>query len=639
MLNNEENQTNTTGDLVIYDSGTVVIPAGVDEISDDAFANCRGQERLYIKEGANIGLLPGRTIWDCVKVPQSQRDDFFESNEPWGVITNGFFSGTEVQQSEFTFKKCDDECVHWMELKPREFQYICSLAFELPIEECEEVGGRWLFTRSPKSGNLLLQLASAFMEGTEVEQDFSMALRCCEQACWCAIGDRMPFVAGEAFPGVEIDEVDQSLDPEIEEWIDLFERANRLKGEVLTHFQRLDMRMLEMVGEVNDVRHYRIPDNAFDGRDDLRDVLLPDELRDKHVRIGRGAFAHCQNLRSITVVGMTDGFALARHVNSFEGCASLSDRIHYSADGRKVLFCLNAPEECVICDHVRSIADFAFIHSRRLRDFRWGRRDEGVDVCVEQEGDWIPPPYWTEPRKIGKRAFEGCSELCMVCTKGHEISLGVRAFADCRMLCEFMFGDDDHDGDDDVHVSFLDVSAQGVFEECEMMLHVRPFVRDRGFLVIHEGSLGAQFAHCRGLIDTPPIIATCIPPLMFESCDTLSEVKCVGAQPDLIKAVVSGKRPAADLTEKSFCISTRAFACCQSLERFKFCRLRVRFRRGSDTVVDFIDDNPKQVMFEHEAFLACGRLSRRETSFAGALEGSDLTAFSRCPEFDGFVEG
>ena len=104
--------------------------------------------------------------------------------------------------------------------------------------------------------------------------------------------------------------------------------------------------------------------------------------------------------------------------------------------------------------------------------------------------------------------------------------------------------------------------------------------------------------------------------------------------------MVSGKRPAVDLSEGSFCISTLAFAHCHSLELFKFCRLRVRFCRGYDgAVVDLIDDNPKQVMFEHEAFLDCGRLSRHESSFAGALEGSDLTAFSGCPKFDGFVEG
>ncbi len=116
-------------------------------------------------------------------------------------------------------------------------------------------------------------------------------------------------------------------------------------------------------------------------------------------------------------------------------------------------------------------------------------------------------------------------------------------------------------------------------------------------------------------------------------------MKCVGARPDLVKAVVSGKRPVVGLSEGRFCISTRAFASCQSLELFKFCRLRVSFCRGYGAVVDLIDDTPKQVMFEHEAFLDCGRLSRRETSFAGALEGSDLTAFSGCPEFDGFVEG
>ena len=102
--------------------------------------------------------------------------------------------------------------------------------------------------------------------------------------------------------------------------------------------------------------------------------------------------------------------------------------------------------------------------------------------------------------------------------------------------------------------------------------------------------------------------------------------------------MVSGKRPAVDLSEGSFSISTLAFAHCHSLELFKFCRLRVRFCRGYDgAVVDLIDDNPKQVLFEHEAFLDCNRLSRRESSFVGAMIGSDPSALRGCPEFDGFV--
>ena len=105
-----------------------------------------------------------------------------------------------------------------------------------------------------------------------------------------------------------------------------------------------------------------------------------------------------------------------------------------------------------------------------------------------------------------------------------------------------------------------------------------------------------------------------------------------------MKAVISGNRPATARVEEPFCIASRAFAHCQSLEGVKFCRLKVHFRRGYDPVIDLIDDNPKQVVFEYEAFLNCGRLSRHESSFAGALEGSDLTAFSGCPEFAGFVE-
>ena len=63
-------------------SKTVVIPAGVDEIVEDAIPECGRVDKLYLKEGAAIDWLPGHTIWDCVKLPQSQRDDFFGSKEP-----------------------------------------------------------------------------------------------------------------------------------------------------------------------------------------------------------------------------------------------------------------------------------------------------------------------------------------------------------------------------------------------------------------------------------------------------------------------------------------------------------------------------------------------------------------------------
>lgn len=605
-------------------SKTIVIPVDAVEIAEDAFASSIGADRLYIKEGADIDYLPGHVAWDCVKVPQSQYYDFFELEEMWKFIRNGFFSGTEVQQPELTFKKCDDECVRWMALRPREFQYICSQAFNMPEEECEEVEGRWLFTRSLKSGNLLLQLAAAFMNGAKVEQDLPMALKCCEHACWCAIGDEIPFSSGETFSGIEVFYVGNH--DANDEMIELFERANRLKEEVLTHFQRIDIRMFELVGEGNGIRYYRIPDHAFEGRDDLRNVLLPDELCDKHVRIGQQAFARCPNLRSITVAGMTDSFALSRRANSFEGCNSLSDRIQYSADGSKLLFCLNAPKKCVICDHVRRIADFAFSHSRRLFNFRWGRNDD--------RADYNPPQCWAEPREIGQRAFEGCNELVWVCTKGVDITLGARAFADCRMLFEFAFGDDAPADSSHVQVSFLDISAQGVFERCEKMRGV-----EGGCLVIQEGSAGAQFARCRDLIYPPPIIATRIPSFMFESCDSLCAIRCVNAQPDIVKAVVvSKKRPAANFAEGDFCVSTQAFAHCHSLERFEFCRLRVTLSTYYDTTVELVDDNPKQVLFEHEAFLDCSNLKRRESSFSGALVGSDSTAFSGTPGFEGFAE-
>ena len=97
------------------------------------------------------------------------------------------------------------------------------------------------------------------------------------------------------------------------------------------------------------------------------------------------------------------------------------------------------------------------------------------------------------------------------------------------------------------------------------------------------------------------------------------------------------KRPAANFGGEDFCDSAQAFAHCHSLERFEFCRLRFTLSTYYDTTFELVDDNPKQVLFEHEAFLDCNRLLRHESSFAGALIGSDPSAFRGCPDFEGFV--
>ncbi len=600
---------------------TLVVPAYVEVIDGGAFAGCGQLSRLYVKEGAERLVWAGQTAWRCVKVPELLYCGFMDSESRQNSISNFFFSGTGMNETEFLVKEDAGDDVRWLELKPSEFQYVCSLAFDMPRKECDLVGGRWLFTR--RSGELLLRLASAFMEGREVEQDLPMALRCCEQACWCAVGNGVPFTEGESFPGIEVATVNQFGDREIHHG--LYERANKLKEEVLTHFQRLDIRKFERRNSGSETM-YVLPDNACEGRQDLRDVLLPEELRDKHVRLGARAFAHCANLRSISVPDMQDTFVLSRQSNSFDSCDALSDRIHYSADGTKALFCLNAPEHCVICDHVHAIANYAFAHSGRLSDFRWESSD-------------YTDTYRGEPREIGIRAFEGCDQLSFVFTGGNEVSLRSRAFASCRHLSLYRFGYDDIEVDSGSPPALLDVSGTGAFDGCEMLGFIEPGLSPhRGFLVLKDDAWrGCQFSGCRMLHILPPVISTGIPPYMFADCAFLYEVRCVATRPEVIKSVLFRKHPDAHPTEGGFSICARAFAGCNALERFKFCRLRVSLRRGAEAEVELIDDNPKQVLFEHEAFLDCNRLSRHESSFAGAMIGSDPSAFRGCPDFEGFV--
>lgn len=657
---------------------TVVVPAFVCNIAADVFADCRGMERLYIKEDSYfyvIGRL-GIVRLNCVKVPESLDIDFF-AYEPeyawcggrWNSVSNGFFSGLEVHDSEFLFKASHGGQVRWLELRPREFQYICSLAFELPREECDEVGGRWLFTRSLESGKLLLQLASAFMEGRGVEQDFPMALRCCEHACWCAVGDEIPVVTGDVFYGIEVARVDQLLvgevyegmgeetsrdDEDSLELLELFERAKRLKETVLTHFQRLEIDMFGGQAFLDAHEYYYlIPDLAFEGREDLRDVLLPDELCDKQVVVGRCSFARCRNLRSITVAGMTASFRIVREETSFLGCDSLSDRIQYSMDCSALTLCLNAPEVCTVCSHVDIIASSAFQWSLRLRRFAWDRY-EG-----EGSGEFV----YCARRILGRSAFEGCYNLSSVCLKGWEIAIGAGAFRECRSLNELEFG---------VHSPFLDMpclnlSFEEAFAGCASLYRITA-IGERGYLVVKDDpgdwhinsmdlknylsrwdgnrfqtSVGRwQFRACRMLREIPPIVAMFIPPGMFEGCESLENVRCIVARDCVMRHLQYKVRPWT--SEAVFRIETSAFAHCRNLEWFKFYRMRVALIGTKETkaaiirVGELIEGPSRQVVFGRDAFLGCQRLSRVDSSFASAARSSHPSSFPGCPEFDGFVE-
>jgi hypothetical protein len=125
---------------------------------------------------------------------------------------------------------------------------------------------------------------------------------------------------------------------------------------------------------------------------------------------------------------------------------------------------------------------------------------------------------------------------------------------------------------------------------------------------------------------------------MFEGCGALSEVKCISAHPAIIQAVISGERPPSELRNEHFTVEPRAFANCSSLERFKFAKLIISFLIDSDAEVAVVDDENKEVLFRREAFLGCEQLNRYESSFAGALIGSDRSAFNGCPQFDDFID-
>ncbi len=377
--------------------------------------------------------------------------------------------------------------------------------------------------------------------------------------------------------------------------------------------------------EERGLERYCIPDLAFDGREDLRDVLLPDELCNRRVFVGRYSFARCPNLRSITVAGMTDGFSIGRGDTSFLGCNSLSDRMQYSPDGSKLLFCLNAPEVCTVCGHVRQIGTYAFQYSTRMRYFIW----DSVD-CVDDE------TY----RHFCKCAFVGCCNLLRVSAEGREVGISEDAFYGCRSLQEFEFGSWSS------LISRLILNG-GAFRNSSLQRIGTIGQVGLGYIILAGICV---FRGCSMLREIPPIATTFINHVTFEGCSSLNEVRCIVTNgeddDDIITWIKSGRRPNAEPNMgMPLRIGTRAFNNCGSLMRFKCYRMRISLcaieeeENYSICDVDLIESPPREVRFDRNAFMNCGRLSRAESSFVRAAGGSDPTAFVGCPEFEGFVDG
>lgn len=67
--------------------------------------------------------------------------------------------------------------------------------------------------------------------------------------------------------------------------------------------------------DMSDMRNQSIPDNTFAGMDNLRSVVIPDNV----VSIGEGAFAGCSELETVTLPGVD-----AIGQGAFDGCGSLT---------------------------------------------------------------------------------------------------------------------------------------------------------------------------------------------------------------------------------------------------------------------------------------------------------------------------
>jgi len=460
----------------LRDVHNLIVPSGVVKIVDGAFDDLcfsepDGECNVFIKEGAGqlswvnekstrkYGSLklPGRL--DSMRYPDA--DNLFVADDAEGLnILHRLGCDTESYRLKFRRSEC-----RMMPLNREQFAFVCSKAFDMDLSECDAVTGVWLFSRTRESGRLLKCLAEELLRGGSIEQDWGLALWCCEQAIWCLDSGVLgcPDLLGRDF---------------------LSQSGFRLIGELPLQLREAQVLREEIRSRFTVLGGGDLPD-TYRNRQDLVAVIMPGACE-----LGAGAFANCRNLKYV----YSDS-GLIIHPTTFEGCSALVSRPYYSLDCGRLWMWPNVPRTCNLGWNVSSAGGFC--GSLELTEFGWavdGDRwendadgsfgyvvsDEAFSGCQNLQSVRLLAGnvFYRQPIAIGERAFHGCNQL-VSCFRAADpggadgfISVRRGSFCGCSSLRQVPIIHMDRANHSEDAALIVPESA---FEGCEALESVRLF--------------------------------------------------------------------------------------------------------------------------------------------------------------------
>ncbi len=295
-----------------------------------------------------------------------------------------------------------------------------------------------------------------------------------------------------------------------------------------------------------------IGDHAFEGCQELREVILPPSI----IHIHEGAFQNCSNLKTIRIPACCQ-----IDEATFAGCSSLSSVIFYGDDSEqnnvrlapKTFQDCSSLQEIFLPEHVEEVGSYAFAGCTAL---------QAVHASNVHVGD---------------HAFDTCTSL--MCLDANVDSLGEYSFVNCSNLKDIQL---------DMFVEEIPAYA---FFGCRS-LH-------RLTLPKYCDSIGEYaFANCDALVNLSRSHLSQINAHAFENCISLKEF-------DITGTAYVGTYAFAGCTslehvdwEEYVCVDSYAFKNCTSLKQtiedfdslVTFCDLPRNAFEGCDQMQDVIEE-------------------------------------------------
>ncbi|MDE5871913.1 MAG: leucine-rich repeat domain-containing protein, partial [Muribaculaceae bacterium] len=126
---------------------------------------------------------------------------------------------------------------------------------------------------------------------------------------WIKVTGSVQVIEGEPIPAEDLGSVDKT---EVEAFVELAVTGNMDEDDYNAIREKFDsVESIDLTGIENE----SIPAGAFEGMDQLKDVIVPETVTE----IGAGAFAGCENIESLTLPGVT-----SIGEGAFEGCDNLT---------------------------------------------------------------------------------------------------------------------------------------------------------------------------------------------------------------------------------------------------------------------------------------------------------------------------